>query len=303
MSVFQMELNDYPHFYLAEDGRLCSMGQHCPGFPRVLYGAHIRFGYDGDAPVYRCRLSMAHGLDRCEVSVMIPFDPTEPWSGSIIGSEPDTGIEMMAHITLTPLCKDRLAASAALAIALLPIQNQENPVRQQRLEAVFDLEGPHFHVRMTSLARYTQYLFNLQQNTTRTGMKQCTCLTAYEESATAPARKIERRRHENAILRSGARPPSEQDHELQEVYRRLSDAEHGWNYTRMMLDVTHEEVETRTHGIVHLEHHVEAQDAELEERVEMITDLEQQLLELQVQAPLEPVDHQEVDAMSGIDAD
>jgi hypothetical protein len=26
MSVFQMELNDYPHFDLAEDGRLFSMG-------------------------------------------------------------------------------------------------------------------------------------------------------------------------------------------------------------------------------------------------------------------------------------
>jgi hypothetical protein len=48
----------------------------------------------------------------------------------------------------------------------------------------------------------------------------------------------------------------------------------------MLLDITCEEVETCTHGIVHLEHHVEAQDAELKERVEMITDLEQQLLEL-----------------------
>jgi hypothetical protein len=48
---------------------------------------------------------------------------------------------------------------------------------------------------------------------------------------------------------------------------------------------------------------VEAQDAELEERVEMITDLEQQLLELYVQAPPEPIDHQEADAMSGIDED
>jgi hypothetical protein len=36
MSAFQMELNDYPHFDLAKDGRLCSMGQHCPGFLRVL---------------------------------------------------------------------------------------------------------------------------------------------------------------------------------------------------------------------------------------------------------------------------
>jgi hypothetical protein len=26
MSAFQMELNDYPHFDLAEDGRLCSTG-------------------------------------------------------------------------------------------------------------------------------------------------------------------------------------------------------------------------------------------------------------------------------------
>jgi hypothetical protein len=50
----------------------------------------------------------------------------------------------------------------------------------------------------------------------------------------------------------------------------------------MLLDITREEVETRTDEIVHLEHHVEAHDAELEERVEIIADLEQQLLELQV---------------------
>jgi hypothetical protein len=155
MSVFQMELNDYPHFYLVDDGRLCSMGQHCPGFPRVLYDTLIRLGYDGDASVYHCRLSRVHDLDRCEVSMMIPFDPTEPWSGSIIGSEPDTGVEMMAHIALTSLCEDRLTATAALPSALLPIWDQENPVLQQCLMAVSDLEGPHFHAGMTSLARYT----------------------------------------------------------------------------------------------------------------------------------------------------
>jgi hypothetical protein len=58
-------------------------------------------------------------------------------------------------------------------------------------------------------------------------MQQRTRLTAYEESATTTAHEIERLRCENAILRSGARPPLELDHELQEVYRRLSDAEHG----------------------------------------------------------------------------
>jgi hypothetical protein len=58
-----MELNDYPHFNLAEDRRLCSMGQHCPGFLRVLYDALVRLGYDRDAPVYHCQLPMAHGMD------------------------------------------------------------------------------------------------------------------------------------------------------------------------------------------------------------------------------------------------
>jgi hypothetical protein len=104
---------------------------------------------------------MAHGMGHCEVSVMIPFNPTEPWSGSVIGSEPDTSIELMVHIALTSLCEDHLAATAALPIALLPIQDQENPVWQQRLEAVSNLKGPHFHAGMTSLAKYVQYLFNL----------------------------------------------------------------------------------------------------------------------------------------------
>jgi hypothetical protein len=149
-----MELNNYPHFFLAEDGRLCSMGQHCLGFLRVLYSTLLCLGYDGDAPIYRCRLSKAHGLDRCEVSITIPFDPLELWSGFIIGSEPDTGVEMMAHIALTSLCEDRLTTTATLPIMLLLIQNQENPIWQQRHEAMSDLEGPYFHAGMTSLAKY-----------------------------------------------------------------------------------------------------------------------------------------------------
>jgi hypothetical protein len=116
-----MELNDYPHFNLTEDGTLCSTGQHCLGFPRVLYDTLVHLGYDGDAPVYRCRLSITHGMDQSEVSVTIPFDPTEPWSGSVISREPDNGVELMAHMALTSLCEDRLAATAALPIALLPI--------------------------------------------------------------------------------------------------------------------------------------------------------------------------------------
>jgi predicted RNase H-like nuclease (RuvC/YqgF family) len=164
-------------------------------------------------------------------------------------------------------------------------------------------QGPSLPRRVTTLASYAQYMFNLQHNTARTGMQQRMHLTAYKESATAATSEIERLRHENAILHSGARPLSEQDHELQEVYRRLSNTEHGWNHTRMLFDITREEVQTRTHGIIHLENHVETQDTELEERVERIADLEQQLLELQGQAPPKPADPEEIDAMLDIDED
>jgi hypothetical protein len=54
MFVLQMELNDYPHFYLTDDRRLCSMGQYCPVFLRVLYDALIHLGYDRDTPIYHC---------------------------------------------------------------------------------------------------------------------------------------------------------------------------------------------------------------------------------------------------------
>jgi hypothetical protein len=52
-----------------------------------------------------------------------------------------------------------------------------------------------------------------------------------------------------------------------------------------------------------LEHTYETQGVELEDRAKMIANLEQQLLELQGQAPPEPIDHQEIDAMSGMDED
>jgi hypothetical protein len=88
-------------------------------------------------------------------------------------------------------------------------------------------------------------------------MQQLICLTAYEEHTTATSRELERLRHENAILCSSAHPPTKQDRELQVTYRRLSEVEHGWNHTCMLLDITHEEVDIHTYGIIHLEHHVE----------------------------------------------
>jgi hypothetical protein len=55
-SFFQMNMDEYPHFSITEDGSPCSMGQHRPGFPQVLYDALVHLSYDRDIPLYRCRL-------------------------------------------------------------------------------------------------------------------------------------------------------------------------------------------------------------------------------------------------------
>jgi hypothetical protein len=100
MVVFQMNMDGYPHFFLSEDGRLCSTGKHCPGFPRVLYNT-LYLGYNGDVPIYRCCLSMANGLDICETSVIIPLNPTEPWMGTVVGSDPSNTVEQTTDVALT----------------------------------------------------------------------------------------------------------------------------------------------------------------------------------------------------------
>jgi hypothetical protein len=78
-------------------------------------------------------------------------------------------------------------------------------------------------------------------------------LTKYEEHTTANSQELERLRYENTILCSGALPPSVQDRELKVAYRRLSEAMHGWNYTRQLLDIIRVAVDIRTDGIIHLE--------------------------------------------------
>jgi hypothetical protein len=186
-----MYLNDYPHITIIEDGRLCSTGQHRLGFLRVLYDALLRLGYNGDIPIYRYRMSTAHGLDRCEVSMTM----------TIIGVELDDTVEQMTHVALNSLCESRLAATAVMPIMLFLIRNQGDPVWKQCAEAVSDPEGPHFHAGMAVISEYAQHSFNLQHNLSRTVIQQRLSMAAYDE-------------HENALLHRGTLPPSNQDCEL-----------------------------------------------------------------------------------------
>jgi hypothetical protein len=140
---------------------------------------------------------------------MIPLNQTVLWMGTVVGSELNTTVEQTTDIALTSLCVSHLATTTAMPIALFPIQNQENPVWKQRLEAMSDLEGPHFNAGMAVMTKYTQYLFNLQHNTTMTVMQQCMRLTTYDEHNITISHELEQLKHENALLRGGTLPPSD----------------------------------------------------------------------------------------------
>ena len=297
-----MNVNDYPHVTIAEDGRWCSTGQHRPGFPRVLYGALLHLGYNGDVPVYRARMSMVHGMEQCEVSVTIPLNPTEPWMATVIGVKLDDTVEQTAQVALTSLCGSRLADTAAMSIALFPVRYQGDPVWQQRLEAISDPEGPHFHAGLTAMAEYAQYSFDLQHTTARTVIQQRLCLTAYEKRHISISRELAQLKGENDLLRGGTVSPSDQDRELMVAYRRLSEAEHAWHYIHQQLDASRELLDERTHAIIHLEHANEQQDLELEESAAVIALLEQQVQVLQLQVPPAPAAPAvEPDAVSDVD--
>jgi hypothetical protein len=74
----------------------------------VLYDT-LYLSYNGDVLVYRGRLSMAHGLDQCEVSMTIPLILAEPWIATVSGVEADDTVEQTAQVSLTCLCGSHLA--------------------------------------------------------------------------------------------------------------------------------------------------------------------------------------------------
>jgi hypothetical protein len=123
-----MNMENYPHITIVEDGSLCSMGQHRPGFIRVLYDALRQLVYNRDVPVYHGRMSMAHGHDRCEVNVVIPLNSMELWMATVIRVLLDETVEQTAQVALTSLCESRLTDTAAMPITLFSIRNQEDPV-------------------------------------------------------------------------------------------------------------------------------------------------------------------------------
>jgi hypothetical protein len=62
----------------------------------MLYDALLHLGYNGGVPVYRARMTMAHSMEQCEVSMTIPLSLEEPWMATIISVELDDTVDQTA---------------------------------------------------------------------------------------------------------------------------------------------------------------------------------------------------------------
>jgi hypothetical protein len=131
----------------------------------VLYNALLHLAYHRDVSVYRARMSVAHSMEQCEVSVTILINSEDPWMATVINIELDDTVVWTVQVALASLCGSRLANTAATPIALFPFYYRGDLVWQQRLEAVSDPEGPNYRIGMAALAEYAQYSFDLQHNT------------------------------------------------------------------------------------------------------------------------------------------
>jgi hypothetical protein len=95
-------------------------------------------------PTYRGRPYRHFRLGCCKVHVDIPAHPTDPtitaWFTTARGDDIDDTLERATYQALMEFCERHLPVLNDTAIALLPVQNENNAVWSERVAAVGDPE-------------------------------------------------------------------------------------------------------------------------------------------------------------------
>jgi hypothetical protein len=77
---------------------------------------------------------MLRGLGRYPIPPVFPDG--SPWSTWPIGADMDNAMEKAAHMTLTALCSQNLAATMSTPISLYPIRDHSDPESNARMDEV-----------------------------------------------------------------------------------------------------------------------------------------------------------------------
>jgi hypothetical protein len=141
-------MGDYS-YYTFENGHLRTRGLHRHGFPLLLWDALVQTDYRDRAPEYYGRLYEEYGLQRCEVYIDILSHPVfpdgSPWSTWASGADMDDAMEKVAHMALTALCSQNLAATTGMPISLYPIQDRSNLEWKAHMDEVGNVFQAHYH--------------------------------------------------------------------------------------------------------------------------------------------------------------
>jgi hypothetical protein len=133
-------------------------GLHHHDFPLLLWDALVQSGHGDRAPEYYGRPYEEHGLQRCEVYVDIPSHPVfpdrSPWSTWAIGGGMDDAMEKIAHMALTALCLQNLAATAGTPISLYPIQDRSDLEWKVRMDEVGNVFQVYYYSGWVYIAGY-----------------------------------------------------------------------------------------------------------------------------------------------------
>jgi hypothetical protein len=174
-----------------------------------LWDAIVQTSYEDRALEYYGRLYEEHGLQRCEVYVDIPSHPVfpdgSPWSTWAIGADMDDAMEKAAHMALTVLCSQNLAATAGTPISLYPIQDWSDPEWKAPMDEVGNVFQVHYHSGWVYMARYAQHLFQLQHDTQHIIAKKRCRPVGYAKEVKGLTQELSRKAQEAGVLRQRVR--------------------------------------------------------------------------------------------------
>jgi hypothetical protein len=102
-----------------------------------------------------------------------------PWSTWAIGADIYDAMDKAAHMALTTLCSQNLAATAGMPISLYPIQDRSDPEWKAHMDEVGKVFQVHYHSGWAYMAGYAQHMFQLQHDTQRIIVEQRCRLVGY----------------------------------------------------------------------------------------------------------------------------
>jgi hypothetical protein len=301
-------MDDYPYTTLGGNVWFRCDELHYSGFPTLLWDVLHRFGYTG-TPVYHGHPYRQFGLGHCIVPVDILAYPTDPtmtaWFTMARGDDLDNTLERAADQALTEFCEHHLPVLGDTAIALLPIQNEDNAVWSERVAAVGNPELRTHHAGWAFMARYSQHVSSLLQEVIAMGTHLRLHLEEWASQVKAKNRTVkEIQKGNRELLQKNTcldTRVKELNDEPMRTCRRHDFRTDDLNDSHTQLQHAQDELIATQSYIHHLKTELHGRDEQLEVSQAQTAELQHEVEHLQELFPSELEEPEETEGMSGVE--